>query len=131
MVQSEDYVLALYRYIELNPVRANMVDEPSQYPWSSYQINALGKESTLCMPHPLYAALGRDAETRQAEYRALFKHHIDCKLIDEIRKTLNKGLALGSDRFKAEIETLTGRRVTEGKRGRPLGWRKDKNSCDL
>jgi putative transposase len=131
MVQSERYVLELYRYIELNPVRANMVDEPSEYPWSSYQINALGKESALCTPHDLYKALGSDAETMQVKYMALFKHHIDGKLIDDIRRSLNKGLALGSDRFKAEIEQLTARRVTEGKRGRPLGWRKDKNDFDI
>ena len=129
MVQSEDYVLELYRYIELNPVRANMVNEPSEYPWSSYQINALGKESTLYTPHALYEALGSDAETRQVHYRELFKYHIDGKLIDDIRKSLNKGLALGSDRFKTEIEELTARRVTEGKRGRPVGWRKDRNGC--
>jgi putative transposase len=52
-------------------------------------------------------------------------------LIDDIRKSLNKGLALGSDRFKAAIEQLTARRVTEGKRGRPVGWRKDKNGYDV
>ena len=36
LVQSEQYLLELYRYIELNPVRADMVDEPSDYSWSSY-----------------------------------------------------------------------------------------------
>ncbi|MEZ9593140.1 transposase, partial [Shewanella sp. 10N.261.52.F9] len=43
LVQAEDYLLQLYRYIELNPVRANMVDDPCKYQWSSYQVNALGK----------------------------------------------------------------------------------------
>ncbi|MCL1045424.1 transposase [Shewanella electrodiphila] len=47
LVQSEDYLIQLYRYIELNPVRANMVTDPAEYPWSSYQINALGKASQL------------------------------------------------------------------------------------
>ncbi len=46
LVQSERYLLELYRYIELNPVRADMVDKPSDYSWSSYAINALGVEST-------------------------------------------------------------------------------------
>lgn len=63
--------------------------------------------------------------------RALFKHHIDGKLIDDIRKSLNKGLALGSDRFKAEIEKLKMRRIADGKRGRPLGWCKGKGRCDI
>jgi hypothetical protein len=45
LVQAEDYLLQLYRYIELNPVRANMIEDPADYHWSSYQINGLGKES--------------------------------------------------------------------------------------
>jgi hypothetical protein len=45
LVQAEDYFLYLYRYIELNPVRANMIEDPADYHWSSYQINGLGKES--------------------------------------------------------------------------------------
>ena len=43
LLEAENYLLELYRYIEHNPVRAGMVGGPSQYPWSSYPINALGK----------------------------------------------------------------------------------------
>ena len=57
LVEAETYLLGLYRYIELNPVRAGMVGDPSEYPWSSYQINALGKKSDLCTPHGLYLSL--------------------------------------------------------------------------
>lgn len=59
LVQAERYLLEVYRYIELNPVRADMVDDPADYVWSSYQINALGKESELCTPHPEYLRMGR------------------------------------------------------------------------
>ena len=45
LVQEENYLLLLYRYIELNLVRTGMVGQPSDYAWSSYSINALGKES--------------------------------------------------------------------------------------
>ncbi len=48
------------------------------------------------------------------------------ELLEEIWANTNKGLAVGHDRFKDEIELLTGRRVKEKKRGRPLGWRKEK-----
>jgi len=41
LVQSEEYLLSVYRYIELNPVRAGMVNDPADYAFSSYQINAL------------------------------------------------------------------------------------------
>jgi len=44
LVDSEDYLLTVSRYIELNPVRADMVDHPAEYPWSSYRGNSMGKE---------------------------------------------------------------------------------------
>jgi putative transposase len=125
LIQQEDYLLHVSRYIELNPVRAGMVDEPADYFWSSYQINALGKNSDLWTPHPLYVALDKDASQRQGAYRALFAHHIDGKLLEEIRSASNKGMAIGSDRFKDEIEELTGRRMKVAKVGRRTGWRKN------
>ena len=128
LVQEERYLLEVYRYIELNPVRAEMVTEPGEYRWSSYQVNAWGKVSNLCTPHPEYLALSVVPLARHKNYRALFVHHVDdTELLEEIRKNTNKGLAVGNDRFKEEIEMLTGRRVIAKKRGRPLGWRKRKN----
>jgi len=126
LVQEETYLIQLYRYIELNPVRAGMVEQPSDYVWSSYPINALGKVSELCTPHAVYLALGKDANERQASYRELFKHHVDGKLLEDIRLVVNKGMALGSERFKTEIESLSGRRMTAKKMGRPVGWRKER-----
>ncbi len=126
LVQAERYLLEVYRYIELNPVRAEMVTDPGEYRWSSYQINALGKVSDLCTPHPEYLALGVEPLERRENYRALFVHHVDDELLEEIRTNTNKGMAVGNDRFKEEIETLTGRRLRAKKRGRPSGWRKVK-----
>jgi len=51
--------LACYRYIEMNPIRAGMVEHPAEYRWSSYRANAQGEFSALRCPHPLYEALGR------------------------------------------------------------------------
>jgi putative transposase len=119
LVQEDNYLLQLYRYIELNPVRAMMVDDPAHYVWSSYQINALGKKSDLCTFHPVYLSLANNSDNRYQTYRDLFKFHVDGELLSDIRNALNKGLAIGNDKFKAQIEELSGRRVTEGKRGRP------------
>ena len=60
LTHEEDYVLRCCRYIELNPVRANMVEHPAAYLWSSYRANAQGEPSTLLTPHPHYRALGRN-----------------------------------------------------------------------
>lgn len=119
LVQSEIYLLQCYRYIELNPVRAGMVKDPADYYWSSYACNGLGKQSSLAVPHPEYLALGRYPKQRCERYRALFQHHLDAPVVEQIRKSVHKGLALGSDRFKREIEEQFARRVTETPLGRP------------
>jgi putative transposase len=46
--------------------------------------------------------------------------------LKEIRDNTRKGMAVGNDRFKEELELLTGRRLKSKKRGRPVGWRKEK-----
>jgi putative transposase len=84
LVDSDQYCLILSRYIELNPVRASMVDNPSEYPWSSYQCNGLGKPIELLTPHDQYQALGCSMEERTKAYRHLFKGSIPRKAIDEI-----------------------------------------------
>lgn len=117
--QAETYLLACQRYIELNPVRANIVNHPAEYKWSSYAANAQGAESDIVQPHALYQALGLDATSRQAAYRELFRYQLDIGVVDEIRKATNGNYALGNDVFTAQIEQALGRRVTAGKAGRP------------
>ena len=84
----------LYRYIELNPVRAGMVSDPGEYRWSSYQIDALGKESDLCTAHQKYLDLGKGIMERQINYRFLFTYQVEGELLEEIRTKNNKGWRL-------------------------------------
>jgi putative transposase len=117
--QAETYLLACQRYVELNPVRANMVNHPAEYKWSSYAANAQGMKTELIKPHVLYNALGMDASSRQAAYRELFRYELDIGLVDEIRKATNGNYASGNALFVQQIEDALGRRVTAGKAGRP------------
>jgi len=70
-------------------------------------------------PHSEYLSLGKTKEERLENYRALFKVPVSTELLNDIRESVNKGLALGGDRFKAQIETLTNKRVAPRKAGRP------------
>jgi len=117
IVNAEEYLLICQRYIELNPVRAGMVTSPDNYIWSSYRANGLGQALKLWTPHWAYKRLGKTVEERAKAYRALFAGHLDRKTLDAIRVAGNTGMALGSDKFKQEIEALSGRRVTPKKRG--------------
>jgi putative transposase len=117
VIDAENYLLSCQRYIELNPVRANMVLHPAEYAWSSYSANGLGRKAKLYTPHESYIRLGKTITQRTRAYRQLFRYQLDEGLLNEIRMASNKGMALGNDRFKKQVEKLTGRRVTEMKRG--------------
>lgn len=119
LAQDEQYVLACYRYIELNPVRADMVRHPGDYPWSSYRANGNGRFDKLVTAHEQYRRLGHTDEARQAAYRALFRAHLDQDLVQDIRDATNGNYALGSARFKEEIARVLSRRVSPAMAGRP------------
>jgi putative transposase len=119
LVQSEQYLLTCYRYIELNPVRAGMVDHTGEYRWSSYSANAQGAvDEALCL-HDEYRRLGATGGERQAAYRALFRHLLDPGVIVDIRDAVNRELVVGTSRFKDEVEAMTNRRARMGQPGRP------------
>lgn len=118
-IQAEDYLLTCQRYIELNPVRAGMVNDPGEYRWSSYRHNGLGQSETWLMEHAIYHSLGPDAEMRRAAYRALFHSQLDEEAVGDIRLAIAQGQPLGSERFKELTCAATGVRRTQRRRGRP------------
>ena len=114
IIDTAKYLLTCSRYIELNPVRAGMVQGARQYKWSSYRANALGMgEMEYLTPHPLYKRLGETAEKRQAAYRALFSCQIEPESLNLIREGTQKCTLIGKDRFKKEVEKMLKRRVTK------------------
>ena len=119
VVHAEDYLLTCMRYIELNPVRAGMVQHPSDHPWSSYRCNGQGQANPLVSAHELYDRLGRMEPERLSAYRQLFRAQIAKDELEAIRGATHKGWALGHDRFRAKVERLTGRRAAPLPRGRP------------
>ncbi len=121
LIDSEAYLLTCYRYIELNPVRAGLAKAPGDYRWSSYQTHAFGKADALVRDHALYLALGDTSSTRQKAYVSLFPEHIESATLHLIRQSTNKAWALGSETFKARVETELHRRagpIAEGMRRR-------------
>lgn len=117
LVDSERYLMTVSRYIELNPVRAAMVEHAADYPWSSYQYNAVGKDVKLITPHDLYMRLGQTPSQRQAGYRALFDGYMPLHTLDEIRDATNKAWVLGDVQFQQQVEEMTGRSASRRQRG--------------
>lgn len=118
VIDSERYLLTCYRYIERNPVRAGMVADPANYPWSSYRANAHGEPDPLVTPHELYARLAEDDANRRAAYRELCRSDVDASTLRALRVATRTGWALGGSRFCRKIERLTGRRASPQPKGR-------------
>jgi putative transposase len=119
LVHADDYLLLCQRYIELNPVRAGMVDDPAHYRWSSYRANGLGQADPLLTPHDVFLGLGRSEADRMEAYRALLRSELDADAIGDIRVALDQGQPLGNSRFIDSIEHITGQRREAKPRGRP------------
>ena len=127
LVQEEAYLLRCMRYIELNPVRAGMVSRPGDYIWSSHHSNAYDGEERegFLSRHAIYQELADDEALRQAAYLALFEsvESVESVESDEALKQINAcwqtGVPLGDSRFKAEVESILGRKVGHSRRGRP------------
>jgi putative transposase len=117
LVQTDKYLLACQRYIELNPVRAILVNDPGDYVWSSYRAHALGRIARLWTPHPMYLALGKNNKERCQAYQSTFSELLNKDLIQDIRRSLNTGLVFGNERFRDEVEQLTGQSQRLKKRG--------------
>lgn len=111
LIDSARYLFTCSRYIELNPVRAGMVERPEDFPWSSYRRNAHGERDDLVVPHCVYEQLGQSESERRTAYRTLFVQETSESGFDEIREATEDGTALGNDRFKEEIEKVLGRRI--------------------
>jgi putative transposase len=118
LVQSEPYLLTCMRYIELNPVRAGMVERPEEYKWSSYGINAWDDRSWLS-PHDEYRRLGTTNPDRCYAYRELFKYQLSEQDLHLIRKAAHYCQPVGNDRFREQIEKQYGIKLGNMQRGRP------------
>lgn len=117
LIDSETYFLTASRYIELNPLRANMVETPADYLWSSYRENALKSNFGLITPHPVYLRLGKTPDERKSAYKALFLNDIDQTTLEKIRKASDHTRVLGDQCFVDKIEQIVENRVCPKRRG--------------
>jgi putative transposase len=112
VIESSRYAVACYRYIELNPVRAGIVNHPAGYAWSSYAANSGSRRDPMVSPHAELSAIGADAYVR------LVADAVDQEVLREIRDATNGGYPLGGS-------------ATRGKAGRPRKERKSVSDTDL
>ncbi len=112
LVDNEYYFMVCQRYVELNPVRAGLARDPTEYEWSSYRSNAYGSINRTITPHCIYTGLGGQELERQSNYRALFMEAIPESSLAQVRDATNRNSAFGSMHFLDEIEKTFGRDLT-------------------
>jgi putative transposase len=132
LVDSENYFLACSRYIELNPVRAGIVDRPDQYQWSSYARNAGGRHDALITEHDVYRGLAARLRDRLEAYQSLFGTPLDLPTLDEIRRATNRGTGVAGP-GSTEIALVLRSRASRGRGGdrRSMAFRVSNHSDPL
>lgn len=109
LIDSETYLLRCHHYIELNPVRARLTDDPSLWRWSSCAANLGRHPDSLVKPHATWLALGPSPEARAIAWRRHLDKAIHSEEIAEIRLYLQQQRALGHNAFREMVEAKTRR----------------------
>jgi putative transposase len=118
-IDSERYLLACTRYVELNPVRAGLVANPADYRWSSYRAKAGLEPLGWLDLDPCFLALAPTLPRQQAIYRDWIEAAVLDAETQLIRTAVRRNQLTGADEFALEVERRTGTRVVSRGRGRP------------
>lgn len=119
LVDSDRYALTVQRYIELNPVRAAMTASAAAYPWSSANASLGSVPDPLVSFHPVYLALGDDAQARAVAYRDWLRQASVPGELESVRAHMRQERALGQPDFQAMVENTLNRPVAIRGPGRP------------
>lgn len=103
LISKDDYLLACGSYVELNPVRAKIVEDPKDYKWSSYNTYAFGKDDIIVDEHPIYKELSKDEAERRGKYREFVKGMIKDK--KAMKGEMDRRTIYGNENFVKRAET--------------------------
>jgi putative transposase len=120
LIQTDRYLLACMVYIDLNPVRAGMVSQARDYPWSSHGHYAGLRNDGLITPHNLVWELGNTPFAREAAYADLVQSGLNPSQQAALTDATLRGWALGDPSFVADLQKRTERRVAKISAGRPV-----------
>lgn len=119
VLQAERWLLPTMVAMDLNPVRAGLVQKAADWPWSSYAANAGLKSDALVSPHRLFWTLGNTPFARDAVYAAAVEVGLDSSVLEQISHAALRGWALGDEAFVEKLQQQTDRRMTRQRAGRP------------
>ncbi|HEY3092388.1 MAG TPA: transposase [Vicinamibacterales bacterium] len=103
LIVDERYWLTCLRYVEMNPVRAGLVQVPESYRWSSYGAHAFGEHDAIVAPHAVYEALASTADRRQEAWRRICAPPLQTEQLEALRTSIAGGAVIGEP-----IDVLSG-----------------------
>ena len=124
LIQTDRYLLACMAYIDLNPVRAGLLAQAGDYPWSSFGHYTGQRLDKFIAPHPLVWELGNTPFAREAAYAELVQAGIGSVQQQALTDSALRGWALGEPDFVADLQRRTERRVSKATAGRPVAVKK-------
>ena len=125
-IETDTYLLACCRYVELNPVKAGMVKRTENYVWSSFRQKAGIEKEMWIDKDPCYLGLSKNKEEREQRYKHYINQGIPEKERQVITGALQRGQLTGTHRFVEEVEKSLGIRVENRGRGRPKKWNEER-----
>jgi putative transposase len=118
-INANEYLLACCRYVELNPVRAGLVDDPEKYPWSSCPIKTGGRELAWLDFDPFYLSLGGTPQACAVNYREWLHKSVPEEEWKLIQEAAQRGQLTANRKFARMISEKIGRRIELRGPGRP------------
>jgi putative transposase len=119
LVQDDEHALTVLRYIEANPLRARMVVDLANYPWSSYAVHGLGRPDLLISPLLAWDGAEADEVKRRTWWREWVSTPQTEKELSAVRHAVASGRPYGDSAWTARTAAACGLALTTRPRGRP------------
>ena len=117
IIAKDEYLLACGSYVELNPVRAKIVDAPKDYKWSSYNVYAYGKKNSVIQEHSIYGKLSEDETERRRKYREFVRGMLKGK--NAMKGEMERKIVYGNEAFIQKLSKEYGVAGVIRSKGRP------------
>lgn len=117
LISNDNYLLACGSYVELNPVRARIADDPKDYPWSSYRAYAYGRHDPLTDEHLIYRHLSDKENERREKYREFVSQMLRER--NGMQGEMEGKNIYGSEKFAEAVNKEFNVATTIKSRGRP------------
>jgi len=125
IISNDEYLLACGSYVELNPVRARIIEDPKDYRWSSYLVYAYGHRDSVTDAHGIYQALAGEEGKRKKKYREFVRGMMETK--KALKGEMEKKQVYGSEKFVKDLHTRYAVSPLIRRVGRPTTVKKNNN----